>query len=523
MFMKHAVVAALLTLCAAAPAIANSTGAANSTGVQELRNGARISWQITAQTPKRRLGLEAPAFVTWSNTAFQEAATFRLSSNYAAFIDHWQLALYRAGDKARDNPIKSYHGAATALSKPLIWRGEVDTGPALRPGERVDAILRVRDAAGNIDEVEAQSILVARYMMRRETRKLATVKQKRKRYLSDGAPLSVKTIPVRGHGVSLNLTGWEDNARPLLSGMALREDGSDFVLEQILPGGRSELVVQVARPLMNGLRAIPVGSATLDLPATQPLFAYVKGTGKAQRHDEQTPLPAIDGYRNDGWVDGGDAAGFTLVESDSGEGRAVIATRDPSENVPLYLDARKRRYVAASYSAKNALWSGDAGQPTPVNDPADPRYRGISVKYPAKAYTQIFLPHLDIERSSLRVRLVIDGAAATPLMKVRHFFADATEGRVLLTNAGRALIEAGVAEGQSFGRTAVLSVRYNALRFVGTPGTDLSVSTFDLSDNGSNLRGSYADLYRTRSQADAQVRLDKGGLLHRIKSWFQRW
>ncbi len=514
--MKRVFMAVLLALWAVFPALASS-------GEQTLRNGARVIWDVGSDTPQPRLGLSAPAFVTWGNTTFQDAATFEMRSNYAAFIDQWQLVLYRAGDTARKKPIKVYRGASMALSKPVIWRGEVDSGPALRPGEQVIAVLSVRDAAGNIDEVEAQSILVARYLMHRETRKNAALTSKRQRYLRDGSPFSKNTIPVRGHSVALTLSDWKESAVPLLSGMALREEGADFKLDQILPGGRTELVVQVARPLLNGVRAIPVGSAILDLPFTEPMFAYVKGTGKAERRNADTPLPQIDAYEPDGWVDGGDAAGFMLVERDSSQGRSVIAMTEPAKDTPLYLDPRKRRYIAASYTARDAVWSGDAGQDAPVRAPADPRYRSIKVKYPAGPYAQLFLPHLDIQRSSLQLYLAVDGAAATPLVKVRHFFADATEGRVLLTEAGRKLIRAGIEEGKAFNRSATLSLRYNALRFVGTPGTDLSVDSFDLSDNGESLRTSYADFYRTRSSTEVQMKVEESGLIQRIKNWFFKY
>jgi hypothetical protein len=282
--------------------------------------------------------------------------------------------------------------------------------------------------AGNIDRATPQEILVARYIMRRERRRIGAQETGRDAAFAAGETPKPRAIPSRGRSVYLRIENWPEDDDPLLAGVPLHREGSAWVLRQNLPGGIYDLVVQVARPMLGGVRAIPVGVARLTVPQDQPLMARVKGTGMLDRIDGDDPIPK--GWKSDGWIDGADAARLVMIDRDVSEDRLAVALVDPSRPTALVKDRRKRRSLVVSPDPATALWAGQGTPTSPTRPPAKPRTRRVTVHFAGPMPTELILPHTDILRGSLTIEPE-DGTA--PFAPVRDFFANPAQGRVLMT------------------------------------------------------------------------------------------
>lgn len=141
------------------------------------------------------LTLAVPPVAMWEAQGLSEPVELKFTVPMDA--DQWRLALYRSGDSARKLLLKDFQGAPIRGTLSRSWDGQVKAGPEIRPGERITAVLSVRDAAGNINEAPGQTILFARYLMAREKKTYAAAQKKRAASLgADGSLLAVNGIPI---------------------------------------------------------------------------------------------------------------------------------------------------------------------------------------------------------------------------------------------------------------------------------------------------------------------------------------
>ncbi len=473
---------------------------AGEAGRETLRNGAVLSWQVEdAGDP--RLGLAVPAFAQWGSQGFADPVTIRMSATTLAFIDAWQLSFYRIGDARFERPLRRFRGTALTLHDPLSWDGNVETGAPLRPGETVLAVLETRDTAGNIDRADPQEMMVARYIMKRERRRIRDVDARRKADVVRGSAIASRAMPSTGRAVSLRIDGWPEDDPPLLSGIPLHRDGSSWTLRQTVPGGAYDLVVQVARPIIGGTRAIPVGIARLLVPTGAPLMARVKGTGALDREDRQGMVP--EGLRDDGAIDGDAATRLVLLDRQVGEDRLAFASMDPVGTVDLAKNRRKRRFLVVPADSSVAQWAGQGASSSTLRPTAEARTRTISVVFDSPIGSELILPHTDIVWGSLRIQPQGD---ASPLSPVRDFFANPAQGRILLTESAI----------NDFGGEQVEGLR-----------VEYSVNTFAprlqnegrITDNGKSSHITW-DANATRKYSEAKNGTKEKGFISKVLSWF---
>ena len=476
---------------------------ADPAGREVLRNGAVLVWQVEDGEPDAALGLAIPAFAQWSADGFGEPVTIRMTASSLATVDAWQFSFYRAGDEDLARPLRRFRGTALSLHEPLSWDGRVEDGPSLRPGERVIAVLEVRDVAGNIERTMPQEMLVARYRMRREIRRIDAVDSDRSEALREGAAPERSIIPMKGRAVALRLEDWPEEDPPLVSGLPMVRDNGAWVLRQNLPGGAYDLVVQVGRPLLDGIRAIPVGIARIDVPAGNPMRAAVKGVGAFERIDRQAgPLQPED-LSADGHLDGADAAQLVLTNRDLAEDRLALALIDPALPVPLGKDRRKRRSILIGQRTSTALWAGQGALTVPVRAPQNVATRQVSFTLSGALEASLALPHSDIVGGSLRIAFQ-DGS--NNLMAGRDYLADHTEGRVLLRQS--------VLERKNEG-DAPIGIFYQINAFA--PRNSIPGSIAEMNRFSENVW----DTKKSESIGDVDGKEDAGGLIERLFNWFK--
>jgi len=484
--------------------IAGSVQAEPQSGSARLEDGAALSWSLFDGIPTPALGIALPATISWTRTSLDGPVKIDLSTNYAAFIERWELALYRQSDTNRKHPLRVWRGAAAAFDAGVTWDGAVEAGPPLRPGETVVALLRVRDVAGNIDEAQPQTMLVSRYLMPAQKRQYSKVTRTRRASVAAGNPPAKQTIPVRGYLLDVRVDAEPDEPPMHVAGLAMDDEGNgDWHLAQILPGGDYTLKVQTERPIIGGTRLVSVGRIEVDVPMGADRFATVKGTGDLERRSLSL---SAEGLARDGAISGRDAVRLTLWRPDDPAGTYAIAVADPEAPAGLYKDNRSRSVVRVRSAPRTIPW-GVKEDPRDTSKPIKMRAR-----YPVRADAMLFLPHTDISREKFFVSVRSEGAPPSYLLKDTHYDVEPMQGRVFLTDAGQALIS----RYRSDAGSATIDIAYLVRPSIAGMSTHRPEGDgFDLSDNGASLARLYAGTIPQSAQQVAGVSAEEPG-------WFQR-
>jgi len=488
----------LIGLAAVLPWVRAPVVHAESGGGETLKNGAAVTWQIDPRNDGSRLGLSVPAFAQWMPGGFETPLRIEMRSDALAVVDAWELAIHRLGDTQFARPLRRFRGTARTLHHPLYWSGETDDGPALRPGERVVTRLSVRDVSGNIDRSAPQETLIARYMMRAERRKIAVRDAERASLLDIGTAPLPRGIPTRGYLIDLMLRDWDEDEPPHASGVPLRASGDGWTSSQLVPTGRHDIVIQSTRPIIGGVRAVPVGVVPLTVPPDFPLMAEIKGTGKLER--SATGHEAPPGFVVEGAVSGGQALTRVLTKREGTEDRLAFALIDADRPVPLVRDDRKRRSLLMSYDAATVSWPGAGRAQTSLRDPTDPGTRRLAVRYAAPSRPELVLPHTDVMQLDLTVK-----GEGEPLMAFRDYFPNSAEGRLLLS--------ASLLERLGKMPEAVLEADYEIATFA--PSVPV---TETIRDDGGSQGESWSDA-EDWSVTPEGVQRKTDGLLDRLLDW----
>ena len=426
-FPPRAAALAVALAAAALPSGAEAPG-----GTVALKGGAEARWMLTPLDSRRTLALDAPATIPWKGRRIDGPVRIEARSDILAFFDRWEIALWRSTDRARRHPVARWSGPSRTLAGGVTWDGRAAFGPPIRPGETLVASLRVRDAAGRIDEAAAQEMLVSRRLMPKAAGRAR--REDARRAALDAIPATA-AIPLSG--ARLTLRAPEGLA---LEGVRI-EDGT---LSQALPPGTHDLAIQSPRPLLRGgERLVREGRLQLDVPEAAPALVPVRGAGAMERGEDG---PALPGLTPDGSVSGRDAVRLKPLKDG-----ADLAWIDPDARVPLYRDPRGWLVAAIAAPPRPAPWAG-----TPAKTASAVETR---VRYTATHPVRLVLPHTDVEPDRFRVALRREDGTTIELRRHAEFAVEPRQGLVLLTEAGRAkLAAARAAEG---GATGVVEAIYH--------------------------------------------------------------
>ena len=87
--------------------------------------------------------------------------SFSVYSNYARFIDRYELSIYRGTDGDLVTPIATLVPPKGQVSK-VDWNGETQDGLPLRAGDDLIYVVRAYDAQGHFDEAEVRRVSLLR-------------------------------------------------------------------------------------------------------------------------------------------------------------------------------------------------------------------------------------------------------------------------------------------------------------------------------------------------------------------------
>ena len=336
-----------------------------------------VSSDPVALTPL--LSVSTSKNVKLSGKQLVSPVSFTLSTNYAAFIDSWELAIYKASDNDERRPLKTLKGSRFINGHSVQWDGDIKTGEALEAGDELKYILTVRDKKGHSDATRARNLV-----LQGPGRNVDT-KNHTDEYLENN--LERQTIPLYGSRIRIFGNDIFDNNHISIDGEKVSVRENKFVVERLLPEGKHHFDIKITEQGqqsytkrlnadVNGRYMFMVGLADVTI-----------GEGKVS--DNLETLSDGDKYLDgDIFVDGriafylkGKVKGKYLVtaQMDTGtaeidelfddihkkDAQSVFRRLDPDKYYPVYGDdstitddtnSQGKMYVRVDWDKSRAIW-----------------------------------------------------------------------------------------------------------------------------------------------------------------------
>jgi len=185
------------------------------------------------------LNVSAPNSVETENKKFTNPVNFKITTNYAYFIDSWALDIYHEDDKQLKKPIKTFTGNSLKINPTIKWDGSTSNGDTLQTGESFSYVLTVKDKKGHQD--------------RTYPRKISLVGPQRNITQTDSSlsksnlenNLELQTIPVHGSRVRIFGRDIPSDNSVVIDDKKISLVENKFVIEELLPSGKHDFNVVI--------------------------------------------------------------------------------------------------------------------------------------------------------------------------------------------------------------------------------------------------------------------------------------
>lgn len=181
----------------------------------------------------------------FDTAALENRVSFRLYSNYPAFIERAEVRLFDESQSLRDTPLAVVPVNADGDAE---WRAEFDEYRA--PGRTLKYVLRVYDKAGNFDETAEQNL----WLLDKVSAETLDADASKELLVGYGENrLAAHNIPLNGGAVSAIGSKIPEGRHVWLGGqpVPVGKDGK-FVAEQLLPTGKHSVEIAVLDEQGNG-------------------------------------------------------------------------------------------------------------------------------------------------------------------------------------------------------------------------------------------------------------------------------
>ncbi len=270
----------------------------------EIPNGGAI-WAVEdPATLDPRLNAIAQGGIILKRGEVKDPINFTLYSNYIAFIDRWELSVYANNDRDLIKPIATQSGDRFAFTDTVEWQAQLVDEKYFEEGESLFYVLRVFDKQGRMDETIPRALTVTDELIIKVERRELKEEREEVALASYGeSNLLRQTIPLAGSRVRVNGVDLDEDYTIKVNGekVIVDEDGK-FVLEQHLPLGKHQMVVEVSDA--NGLDF----ERTLDVDVSGK-YMFIVGlanltVGENDLSGSVEALGDDDHFDEDVWVDG---------------------------------------------------------------------------------------------------------------------------------------------------------------------------------------------------------------------------
>ena len=338
-----------------------------------------VSKDAASMTPKLDVSTSATAEI--ENNKFVTPLSLNIKTNYAKFIEEWELVVYKSEDENHSKPLVTFMGKDLSSDRVVKWNGSTTSNEKLVSGDKLKYVLTVKDKEGHIDETRPRVIS----LIGPERNLQLTEKVDPSSNLNSN--LLRQTIPVNGSRVRIFGRDIIDGNSIKINGDSISLVENKFVTEQILPDGQHQFDVEITdnnkqtynKPLsvnlkgkylfMVGLADITVGEGSVtgnleslsdgdkyldgDIFVDGRLAFYLKGKIKgkylitAQMDTETSPIDEL----------------FDDIHKK--DPRSLFRRLDPDKYYPVYgddstliddTDSQGKMFVRVDWDKSRAIW-----------------------------------------------------------------------------------------------------------------------------------------------------------------------
>jgi hypothetical protein len=271
---------------ASAPA---SAAPANGRAALSLPDGAAIWATEDPNLGQPELSISAPAIIGFDNGRIKAPVRFFLRSNYSAFIERYELIVYRGHDADLVQPLARLALPVAAVSQGE-WDGALPANMQFRAGDELIYVLRAYDAKGNFDETAARKLQLVtpaeaergasllRETVERSLGTTLTTEQATSQALIDDvlstSNLRLQNIPIYGSRVRIHGRNIPEGRGIVINGENYPVDRErKFAAEYLMPVGRHSFDIA-----LKGSDGAETVSRTLDIEVRG---SYTFGVGIA--------------------------------------------------------------------------------------------------------------------------------------------------------------------------------------------------------------------------------------------------
>lgn len=122
-----------------------------------LPNGGMVWASEDMNVGQAELSISAPSYVALRDGRITKPVQFYVRSNYSAFVDRYELSIYRGKDTDLVKPVVVLPLEVKSVSS-LDWSGELPAGFPYRVDDELIYVLRAYNKSGNFDETYAKTI-----------------------------------------------------------------------------------------------------------------------------------------------------------------------------------------------------------------------------------------------------------------------------------------------------------------------------------------------------------------------------
>ena len=185
------------------------------------------------------LNVSAPQSVEMIRGEFIKPMSFDITTNYAHFIDSWELEVFHADDEQQKKPLATFTGKSLKDDRTVKWNGTSTKGRKLQQGDKLTYILKVRDKKGHLDRTHKRHINLIgpqRNIQDLEpSRQISNLENN----------LDLQTIPVRGSRVRIFGRDIPTDNRIMIGDKNISLVENKFVLERLLPEGKHDFDITI--------------------------------------------------------------------------------------------------------------------------------------------------------------------------------------------------------------------------------------------------------------------------------------
>ena len=186
------------------------------------------------------LNVTSSQTVEMESGKFSSPLNFNIYTNYAHFIDVWELAIYSSEDEDHLKPLVLFMGRDLDDGRVVKWNGTTKKGKNLQAGEELIYVLTVKDKAGHIDETHERSIhLVGPEENIKEVENSSSSPSKFDNNLVR------QTIPIHGSRVRIYGRDIATGNKIQVNDETISLVDNQFVVEKLLPDGKHKFDIKI--------------------------------------------------------------------------------------------------------------------------------------------------------------------------------------------------------------------------------------------------------------------------------------